>query len=258
MKSLYQNKEFAGYWDERAGNSGEVYKRFVLDPAMFKLVGNLKNKVVLELGCGNGYLVKKFIAQNPRKVILMDISEYNLNYAKEKCSDKRIVFLEQDATKQWKVNSNSVDVIYSVMMLNEVADIKTPTQEAFRVLKKNGIFTFAVVHPSWALFVYAQEKVGIKPKKFAGLKNYFHRGYSKYIMGVDNKARPLLAEKYKKEFEVEHYQRPFSDYFNQLTKDGFAVKKIVEPEITKKLLKVAPRFSEKLDYPMGLIFHCLK
>lgn len=257
MKSLYQSKEFAEYWNERAGSLGGTYKRFVLDPIMFKLIGNLENKSVLELGCGNGYLAKKFISQNPKKVILLDISKYNLNHTKEKCPDKRIAFLEQDATKKWKVSSNSVDVIYSVMMLNEAANIKTPIQEAFRVLKKNGIFTFAITHPSWDLFVYAQEQLGVKPKNFAGLKNYFYRGYSKYVMCVDNKVRPLLAEKYKKDFKVEHYQRPFSDYFNQLTETGFVVKNIIEPEITKRILKAVPRFSEKLDYPIGLIFHCL-
>lgn len=258
MKSIYQNKEFAGYWNERAGDSGEVYKKFVLDPVMFKFIGNLENKVVLELGCGNGYLAKKFLLQNPKKVILMDISEYNLSYAKERCSDKKVDFITQDATKKWKIDSNSVDVVYSIMMLNEVANIKTPIQEAFRVLRKNGVFTFATVHPSWNLFAFAQEQLGVKPKNFSGLKSYFYRGYVKYIMGVDNKARPELAQKYKKEFEVAHYQRPFSDYFNQLTETGFVVKKVIEPEITKKLLKIAPRFSEKLDYPVGLIFHCLK
>ncbi|MFH0739807.1 MAG: class I SAM-dependent methyltransferase [bacterium] len=258
MKSIYQNKEFAEYWNDRAGDSGEVYKRFALDPAMFKLIGSLENKVVLELGCGNGYLAKKFLNQKPKKVILMDISEYNLNYAKEKCSDKRITFLEQNATRKWRVNSNSIDIIYSVMMLNEVANIRTPIQEAFRVLKKKGIFTFAIVHPSWNLFAFAQEQIGVEPKKFKGLKNYFYRGHVKYVMGVDNKARPELAEKYKKTFEVDHFQKTFSDYFNQLTVSGFVVKKVLEPEITKALLKAAPRFSEKLDYPVGLIFHCVK
>lgn len=258
MKSLYQNPKFAEYWDKRAGNSGEIYKRMVLDPLMFKLIGSLSNKVILELGCGNGYLGPMFVSQKPKRIILLDISKYNLQFAKEKCDDSRIIFLEQDATKKWKVNSNSIDILYSNMMLNEVKDIKTPIKEAFRVLKNNGILIFSVTHPAWDLYVFAQEVAGVKSNKIRGLGNYFRRGFAKYIMGKDSKTNPSLAEKYKQEFEVEHYQRPLSDYFNELTNIGFSVKKILEPELTNELLQENPRFSEYMNHPVGLVFFCRK
>lgn len=131
MKSLYQDKNFASYWNERAGKTGEIYKRLVLDRLMFDVLGSLQGKAILELGCGNGYLGKKFIGFDPRSVTLMDISTYNLQFAKEKFFDHRMIFLKQDATRRWKVDSKSIDVVYSNMMLNEVENIKTPIQEAF-------------------------------------------------------------------------------------------------------------------------------
>jgi len=126
MKSLYQDKKFATYWNERAGETGEIYKRLVLDPIMIDLVGSLKNKTILELGCGNGYLAQRFIEQNPKSLILTDISKHNLEFAKEKCADSRISFLEQDVTEKWQVGSESIDIVYSNMMLNEVENIETP------------------------------------------------------------------------------------------------------------------------------------
>ncbi len=258
MKSIYQDKTFATYWNERAGSQGEAYKRFVLDPIMFKLAGNLKNKTILELGCGNGYLSRSFLKHDPKSLTLLDISKYNLEFAKSMFTNNRIKYLEQDATKKWKVENSSVDLIYSNMMLNEVANIKTPMSEAYRVLKRNGKFIFSVTHPSWDLYIYAQEKAGIKSSKIKGLGNYFSKGFSKYIMGTDSKTNPSLAKKYKREFEVEHYQRPLSDYFNTLTSAGFNVKKIVEPELTKKLLANNPRFISYKDHPIGLIFECTK
>jgi ubiquinone/menaquinone biosynthesis C-methylase UbiE len=258
MKSLYQNKKFAAYWNDRAGINGEIYKRMILDPLMFRTVGNFHNKTVLELGCGNGYLAPKFIKQNPRKLILMDISRHNLQYAREKCQDPRIAYLPQDATKTWKIKTVSVDIIYSNMMLNEVADIKTPISEAWRVLKPDGVFIFSVLHPSFDLYMYAQEKLGKKSNKLKGLGNYFRRGYAKFLMGASSLTNPFLYNKYGKNFEVEHYQRPVCDYFNQLTKNGFEVKNLFEPELSKKLLKENPRFREYLDQPIGLVFHCLK
>ena len=258
MKSIYQNKQFAEYWNKRTGDYGEVYKRYVLDPIMFKLVNSFANKTVFELGCGNGYLAQKFIKKKVKKLILTDISKHNLEFAKQKFQDDKIEYIEQDATKKWKVSSSSIDIIYSNMMLNEVENIKTPISESFRVLKKNGIFVFSVTHPSWDLFIFAQEKAGKKSKKIKNLGNYFRRGFAKYIMGSDSKTNPDLAKEFKKEFEVEHYQRPLSDYFDALIKAGFKVDKIIEPELTKELLKNNPRFKEYEDHPIGLIFCCSK
>ncbi len=136
QQSLYQDETFANYWNDRVGTVGEAYKRYVLDALLFKLVDNFKDKVVLELGCDNGYLAPKFIDQSPKRVVMMDISEYNLRHAAAKCQDQRMEFLAQDATKPWKVRSASIDIVYSNMMLNEIKAIRTPVEEAFRVLRK--------------------------------------------------------------------------------------------------------------------------
>ena len=67
--SIYQDKAFSDYWNERAGETGEVYIRFVLDPLLFHEIGDFTNKIVLELGCGNGYLAKRFLAEGVEHLI---------------------------------------------------------------------------------------------------------------------------------------------------------------------------------------------
>ena len=99
-------------------------------------MGNLKNKTVLDLGCGNGFLGPKFIKRGAKKVILMDISKENLKHARTHSNSKRIVYLEQNALRKWKLATDTVDVIYSDMMLNEVENINKVISETFRVLKK--------------------------------------------------------------------------------------------------------------------------
>jgi len=258
QKSLYQDKIFADYWNERAGSDGEAYKRYVLDPLMFTLVGDFKDKAVLELGCGNGYLGPKLLQQSPQRIIMMDISEHNLAHARAKCSDPKIHFLQQDATEPWEVDSSSIDIVYSNMMLNEVENITTPIKEAFRVLRSGGVFVFSVTHPAWDLFVYAQERAGLPSIKIKDLGGYFWRGFATFIMSGDSKNTPGLKEKYKQEFAVEHYHRPVADYFEQLVQAGFAVNQLLEPELTKALLQNNPRFAEYTDNPIGLIMYCTK
>ena len=256
--NIYQNPKFASYWNERAGEEGEVYKRDILDPIMFGLLGDLGNKTILELGCGNGYLGKRFLKQRPHRVILTDISERNIKFAKRKTNRENIDCIIMDATKKWPIDTESLDIVYSNMMLKEIENIKTPISEAYRTLKNAGQFVFSVTHPSWDLYIYAQEKAGRKSKKIKGLGGYFTRNYSKYIMGSNSKTNPDLYKTYGKEFEVEHFHRPLEDYFNSLVEFGFQVKKLFEPEMSSEFLKENPRFSEYKDHPVSLIFYSIK
>lgn len=258
QKSIYQDETFAKYWNERAGDAGEAYKRYLLDPLMLGLVGNLKGKVVLELGCGNGYLAQKLLGQSPKRIIMADISAHNLRHAAAKSNDPKVSFLQQDATEPWTIGSATLDIVYSNMMLNEVGDIKTPITEAFRVLRSGGVFVFSVTHPAWDLFVYAQEQAGVPSKKIKGLGGYFSRGFAAFIMSGESKNNPNLKTKYKQDFEVEHYHRPIADYFSELVAAGFAVKQLLEPELTAELLRNNPGFAVYTDLPVSLVFYCVK
>jgi ubiquinone/menaquinone biosynthesis C-methylase UbiE len=246
MTSLYQTKDFAEFWNNRAGNDGEPYKRYVLDPIMLKELGPINGKVILELGCGNGYLAKTFLKQEPKKLILADLSKYNLAYAAEKVNDKRVETLRMDATRAWNIPSSSLHSIYSNMMLNEVKNIKTPIQEAYRCLKKKGKFIFSVTHPSWDLFNRAQELAGKPSSKMNGLRGYFERGFASFMMKNEE----------ERNYYVSHFQRPFSDYFQTLKSTGFEIEGIIEPELNQTLLKHHPRFISYKDHPVGLIFCC--
>lgn len=229
----------------------------MLDPLLFSELGSFTGKTVLELGCGNGYLAKKFLKEDVEQLILVDISEHNLKYASQKVDSPKITFLLQDATKTWRVDDQSIDVIYSNMMMNEIEDITSVCSEAFRVLKAGGMFAFSVTHPAWDLFTYAQQQAGIEPRKVKGLGGYFRRGHSKFIMSTDDRSSGHTKQRDKK-FEVEHYQRPVSDYFTAVKHAGFSIEKFVEPELTKEILEAAPRFNDYSDRPISMVLICSK
>lgn len=256
MKSLYLDKNFAEFWNDRTGDFGGFFKRLILDPLMFKIAGSMGGKTILDLGCGNGYLAPKFIDCNPAKLILLDISEHNLENAKKKCDDPRIEYIVQDVTKKWDIAGDSLDLIYSSFLLNEIESIDMAVNEASRTLCKGGKFIFSVTHPSWDLFIFAQEQAGKESKKMKGLGGYFQRGIAEFIM--DNRLinDPKLAEKYNQKFKVSHYHRTVSDYFGELTRAGFKVNNLYEPELTDEFLKQNDKFS--VDYPIALVFACEK
>jgi ubiquinone/menaquinone biosynthesis C-methylase UbiE len=258
MKSIYQDKEFAKFWNSRVGNDGEDLKRFVLDPFMFNQIGSLNKKTILEMGCGNGYLAPRFLQQNPAKVFIVDVSEENLQFARQKTQDNRVTFLQQDITQSWNIDSNRIDIIYSNMVLNEVSVIDKPIQEAYRVLKPNGQLIFSVLHPSFFLYFYAQLQAGTDSGKFKNLGGYFSHNDCKYLMGTVSVTKPAEQVEVTQNFEVEQTQKTISDYFNQLISAGFLVKGLFEPELSEEMLEYNHGFKKYTDRPMSLVFHAFK
>jgi ubiquinone/menaquinone biosynthesis C-methylase UbiE len=252
MKNLFEDKDFAEYWDQFAGAQGDDYKRFVIDPLMFELAAPLSGRDLVELGCGNGYLGGRFLLEGARTAILTDYSQANLDLAKQKFDDPRISYARLDVLQKWDLPDNSVDVLYSNFMLNEIDELKFPFQEAFRVLRPNGTFVFSVTHPSWDLYEFAREKAGQESRIIEGLGNYFQRRFTKFIIG-DSSQKTTLVEKFGKRFELQHYQRPLSDYVNDLIDAGFRIEKLLEPELAQELLKHNPGYADFQDHPVGLI-----
>jgi SAM-dependent methyltransferase len=253
-----RTKHLLRIWNERAGDEGEAYKKYVLDPIMLPLAGDLRGKAIVDAGCGNGYLGKELLTQDPRKIIMLDISPHNLANAAKRCVGPSFVFLEQDATQPWKLETETIDVVYSNMMLNELEDIEIPMEETFRILRPGGTFIFSTTHPAWDLLIHMREKAGEPQDKIKGLGNYFRRGAAIFIMRGDTKSNPALKDKYPQDFNVEHYQRPLSDYTAQLLKSGFTITNLLEPPLSKAILAHAPRFAMYADHPIGLILQGTK
>ena len=252
--NLFSNEKFAQFWNSISGKHGQTYKEYVLDPEMLRLAKSIKGKVILDLGCGNGYMGPTFIKKGAKKVFLADISIHNLQNARNLNASKKVEFVQLDATRRWKFKPKLFDLIYSDMMLNEVENIRTPIAEAYRTLKTGGMFVVAVTHPNWDLFEFATQKAtGKSSTILKGVQNYFFRGFTKFLMGTDS-LKPKSGEEYQNIFELEHYQRPFEDYFNQLTRVGFVVETVSEPPLNERILKDFPGYEALKDCPIGLVF----
>lgn len=91
------------------------------------------SSIVLDLGSGWGEFINNVIAS---KKIAMD-----LNPATEDHLTPGVSFLQQDCSKQWKLESDSLDVVFTSNFfehLSDKASIDSAVAEAYRCLKKGG------------------------------------------------------------------------------------------------------------------------
>lgn len=103
------------------------------------LLPKVKNKVVLDLGCGTGKFMQKFYKETA-KYYGLDLSNDQLNIAKNKINSNNVEFMCCSA-ENIPLEDNSIDVIISTWVLGTILEIDRRNKvldEMKRVLKRGG------------------------------------------------------------------------------------------------------------------------
>ena len=103
---------------------------------------NRNDLTVLDLGSGTGFFTD-ILASRYQQVIGLDISKNMLKFAREN-RNHAISWLEADAYKI-PLQNNSVDFIYSNLMIQWCDPLNVVLDEVMRVLKPGGLFVFSTL-----------------------------------------------------------------------------------------------------------------
>lgn len=181
------------------------------DEKHLNLLGKVKGKKILEIGCG-GAQCGIALAKQGAKVIGVDISNEQLRFARRLAEKNKVKInlYQGDIKKLNKIKSNSQDIVFSEWALQYVDDLDKCFKEVYRVLKKEGIFVFSLGHRLHEIMDPKTRKIKV---------SYLATG--KY------------TEK-EKNHNFVMYSRSISEIFNSLKKAGFDVEKIIEPDSRKK------------------------
>lgn len=103
------------------------------------LLPQIKNKIVLDLGCGTGKFMQKFY-DKATKYYGLDLSDQQLNIAKRKVDSNSVEFICCSA-ENIPLQDNSVDIIIATWVLGTILELDRRNKvlaEIRRVLKDNG------------------------------------------------------------------------------------------------------------------------
>ncbi|ALO34847.1 malonyl-[acyl-carrier protein] O-methyltransferase BioC [Colwellia sp. MT41] len=103
---------------------------------------NRHDLTVLDLGSGTGFFTD-LLAGSYEQVIGLDISTKMLNFAKEH-RNKKIIWLEADA-HDIPLKDNSIDFIYSNLVIQWFEPLDEAITEMLRVLKPGGLLIFTTL-----------------------------------------------------------------------------------------------------------------
>ena len=106
---------------------------------ILKSLGNLKEKKVLELGCGAGE-ASVYLAKQKAEVTAIDISSGMLAVVQQLANKYQVhVTTRQAASDSMDFDDSTFDIVYAANLLHHV-EIEPTVKEARRVLKKGGFF----------------------------------------------------------------------------------------------------------------------
>jgi len=204
--------EMSPYYQRKYGKSLMFYEKTI----HLKLLGNLKNKKLLDLGCGGGQ-TSVFFAEQGAIVKGVDFSKKQIDFAKDLAEKKgvgKLSFQQGNIEDLSVFEECSFDLVNSSHTIHYVKDLQKCFDEIFRILQPKGKFVFSVLHP----LNHIVEK---ENNQFVVRRSYFQKGKYKW-----NWEYPTEGLKYP----MHLFMRKVDDYFVTLRKSGFVVEDLLEPK----------------------------
>lgn len=117
-----------------------------------------ENDLVLDLGCGEGFLIS-LIPNSTKKIVGLDISEIALNRAAEILKEKKGVELLRGNAEKLNLPDESFDKIICSEMLEHTPKPRKAMEEMHRVLKNNGLLVISVPDEKRIQFIMKIAKI---------------------------------------------------------------------------------------------------
>ena len=179
--------------------------------ADLRLLGDVKGKRVLELGCGGAQASIAFAKQGAT-AIGVDFSVAQLDHARDLCEaeEVRVELRHGDMADLAFLRADSIDIAFSAFAFGYVEDLNRVFRQVHRVLKVGAPLVFSLPHPAARLLPGPGSGV-VGP----GPRSYFDkRPYESSWGGVRSPA----------------YHHTFSDLYMGLARSSYRVDLVLEPE----------------------------
>ena len=218
---------------------------FTARDKIFKIAGNLKNKIVADLGCGEGYCSQVFEKNGAKKIYGIDISQKMINLANLRKS-KKIIFKKASILKTG-LKKNLADRTFAIFVFNYLKrkEVIKACREMYRITKKNGYVYISVPHPFYPFLSKKNDIFFFQSLKTADYIKKRDEEFSGNISRIDKIKLPV---------KITHHT--LEDYFDAFRLSGFnTVVDFKELTITKNLLKKNLKFFGKVqNLPLHILF----
>jgi len=240
-QNIYDNEIFNREYDKmRNENKGMSANDVIEIPIFRSLLPNLKDKKILDLGCGYGENELYFSKEGAKYVLGTDISKHMIEIANKENKldniDYRVIAMEDISSIDDKF-----DLVVSCLAFHYVNDFDKLLLDIYNLLNDNGYLIFSQEHPISDCIIFDEKlesnHITINDKKYALVSDYNREG---------------LRIHHWNSCDVNKFFRNFSTIINSLIKKGFIIDEINECKPNEKMIEKNPKYNNQYDYPYYL------
>jgi ubiquinone/menaquinone biosynthesis C-methylase UbiE len=259
-----KHKDVEKYWEENAENwtklsrlGYDVYRNSINTPEFFKILPDISGLNGLDIGCGEGYNTR-FAAERGSKMTAIDFSTTFIRHAIE-LEEKNPIGINYQVVNAVNLpfENETFDFVISTMSFMDMKDAEKGLEEAYRVLKKTGLFQFSITHPCFNSTVREWIRDDNNTLKGLVIGNYFKETQGDIEEWIFSAAPSELTKNMRK-FRVPRFHRTLSNWLNTLINIGFTLEMFSEPYPDSKTLEKYPNLKSSFLIPWSLIIQCRK
>jgi cyclopropane fatty-acyl-phospholipid synthase-like methyltransferase len=209
-------------------------------PIIYELIGDFRNKTILDLGCGDASFGKELLNQGARSYTGIEGSEQMVASAKSNLTRENGT-IHHETMESYSYPTNKYEMVTSRFAIHYVSDMELLFQNVHKTLKDNGKFVFSVQHPL-TTSSFLSKQTGDKRGNWI-VDDYFLEGERK---------EPWIEQ------IVVKYHRTIEQYFRILTKSGFSVVDLREGTPKREHFSSEEEFARRQRIPVVLAFSCVK
>lgn len=237
--SAYDHEDFLSNYMKRRGRKDSP-NNAIEGPIIYELIGDFRNKSILDLGCGDASFGKDLLSQGASNYAGVEGSEQMVAAAKLNLNSENGTIYHKNM-ETYSFPSNHFDIVASRFAIHYISDIRPLFQNVYRALKENGKFVFSVQHPL-TTSSFVSKQAGDMRGNWV-VDDYFLEGERK---------EPWIDQ------IVVKYHRTIEQYFRALTETGFRIDDLREGSPEREHFSNDDEYKRRQRIPVVLIFSCIK
>lgn len=190
------------------------------------LFDDIKNKNVLDIGCGSGHSLRYMAEKGASELWGIDLSESQINTAKETLKDVKANLFCSAMEAEIELPKQYFDIVYSIYAIGWSTDLATTLKLIHSYLKPGGCFIFSWDHPLYAHLKSQNGEISLEG-------SYQQEGFTQYENFKGEEA-PVIIPK-----------RKMATYINGLIKAGFTIESVIESDVSANYDGVNEEISDR-------------
>jgi 2-polyprenyl-3-methyl-5-hydroxy-6-metoxy-1,4-benzoquinol methylase len=219
---------------EEFGPEGDFGRRYLLNPTLFALLGEVEGIRILDAGCGRGYLARMLAVRGARVTGIEPAPEgYSYALLEEQRAPLGVELVQDDLTRPFGLEE-VFDAVVANMVFMDIADYRAAMRNCVRALRPGGRFVFSLLHPC-----FEEPSSAWPSQRFVTVHEYLrpHRFQQGISYG---------------------FHRPLSHYLNYTIRAGCCIDEIVEPQLAPELAAADPVYERNVHVPSYIVIAARK